>query len=305
MSPNPPLVSILVVTWNRRRELVRCLQSAEAQTWPHKEIVVVDNASIDGTARMVSTHFPGVRLVRSDRNLGCPSGRNLGFAHCRGEYVYMLDDDGWLAPEAVERSVRRAETDPAIGVVMSRIHEVENDRVVRKRPPQHEEPVFLAGFSGGCSLIRRAVLERTGPFPEDFFRQAEENDLALRMLEHGYFCFLEPESVMFHAPSPSGRNNRAFMFYNLRNTNRTGLRLWPFPWCAMRPLVNFGHSLRFMVSLRDASLPWKVLGNLVADLATLSRHRHPVSVGTYRRFRQLEKCPSGVRPMEEAKGKKP
>ena len=92
----PPLVSIQIVTWNRRDELARCLESALAQTYKNIEIVVVDNASTDDSAQMVGQEFPNVRLVRVEKNLGCPSGRNFGFAHCRGKYIYLLDDDGWL-----------------------------------------------------------------------------------------------------------------------------------------------------------------------------------------------------------------
>jgi hypothetical protein len=291
-----PLVSIQIVTWNRRDELFRCLESAFVQTWPNCEVVVVDNASTDGTADMVAQEFPRARLVHSDKNLGCPSGRNLGFAHCHGKYIYMLDDDGWLERDAVELAVRRAESDRSIGVVMSRIHEFADGRIVRRRPDNLDKLVYLPEFSGGCSLIRREVLEKVGAFPEDFFRQAEESDLALRMIDAGYFCCLEPSSVMYHAPSETGRNSRVQIFYSLRNTNRTGLRLWPFPWCAFRPLVNLAYALRFMVSLRYLRLPLEILRDLIDDLRHLPGRRHPVSRKAYALFRKLHRHPSFSRP---------
>jgi len=297
MSSSPlPLVSIEIVTWNRKAELSRCLESVRAQTYPQCEIVVVDNASTDGTAELVASAFPEVRLVRAGTNLGCPSGRNLGFPHCRGQYIYMLDDDGWLERDAIERAVCRAEADASIGVVMSRIHEMEAERVVRRRPEHLENVVYLPVFSGGCSLLRREVLEKVGTFPDDFFRQGEESDLALRMLDAGYFCCLEPASVMFHAPSPTGRNSKAFAFYTLRNTNRTGLRLWPFPWCVLRPLVNFYHAFRFMVMLRYLTLPLEVFGALILDVIRLTGHRRPVTRRAWSLFRQLQREPSPIRP---------
>ena len=296
MNNQPPLVTIEIVTWNRKDELFRCIESAIAQTHPRCEIVVVDNASTDGTPDMVALEFPQVRLVHAGSNLGCPSGRNLGFAHCRGEYIYMLDDDGWLERDAVELAVRRAEADPTIGVVMSRIHEFEEGRIVRQRPESLDQSVFLSVFSGGCSLIRREVLEKVGAFPDDFFRQAEESDLALRMIDAGYFCCLEPASVMYHAPSQAGRNSRASVFYSLRNTNRTGMRLWPFPWCVLRPLVNLYHSFRFMFELRYFTLPLEIFGTLVADLCHLHGHRKPVTRRAWSLFRKLQRHPSLVRP---------
>ena len=151
-------------------------------------------------------------------------------------------------------------------------------------------------LSGGCSLIRRSVLAAAGVFPEDFFRQAEESDLALRMLDAGFFCFLEPTSVMYHSPSPAGRNSKATIFYTLRNTNRTGLRLWPFPWCFARPLLNLFHAFRFSISMRYFTLPAEVLGTLLQDLRRLPGQRKPVTRRAYSLFRRLQKQPSCCRP---------
>ena len=98
-------------------------------------------------------------------------------------------------------------------------------------------------------------------------------------------------------PSVIGRNHRTFVFYNLRNTNRTGLRLWPFPWCALRPLINLAHAIRFMFTLRDLALPVEIVRHLLNDLRTLPDQRRPVSRRAYRLFRKLQKQPSFVRPV--------
>ncbi len=297
MSTAPtPLVSILIVTWNRRQTLRRAIESALAQSHPATEIVVVDNAGTDGSAAEGRRDFPQVKLVIAERNLGCPSGRNLGFRHCRGTYIYCLDDDGWLKPDAVELAVRRAESDPRLAVVMSRIHETDGGGVVRQLPADRSEPVYQASFCGGCSLLRREAIEQVGAFPEDFFRQAEEEDLAIRLLDAGWFCFLEPQSIMFHAPSPVGRNSKAFLFYGLRNTNKTGLRVWSFPWCVLRPLMNLAHALRFMFTQRHPTLPLLVFSSLIRDLAALPGRRRPVSARTNELFLHLVKHPSTARP---------
>ena len=97
---------------------------------------------------MVARDFPRVRLILSHRNLGCPSGRNLGFVNCFGKYVYLLDDDGWLKDDAVAVAVARAESDDAIGIVMSRVFEVCGDKVLRVRPASRDEPAYQGGFRG-------------------------------------------------------------------------------------------------------------------------------------------------------------
>jgi GT2 family glycosyltransferase len=300
-TPTSPLVSILIVTWNRRKDLSRSIESALAQSYPNIEVVVVDNASTDGTAQMVARDFAQVRLVRSATNLGCPCGRNLGFAHCHGKYIYMLDDDGWLSEDAIEVSVRRAESDESLAVVMSRIHQFQHGQTVLRRPEGLEAPVYLGTFSGGCSLVRRLALEATGYFPNDFSRQAEEFDLMLRLADLGYWCQLEPASVMFHAPNPVGRSNRVTIFYNLRNGNKTAVRLLPWPWCVLKPAGNIIHALGQAVRHGWRSLPFQVFAALARDVMALPRSRYRrVRPSTYRLVRHLLWNPSVTRPSAQA-----
>ena len=285
-----PLVSILILTWNRRDDCLKSIDSARAQTYPNTEIVLVDNDSPDGTAAAVRERYPGVRLIRSHKNLGCPSGRNLGFANCRGKYVYLLDDDGWLKEDAIEIVVRRAEQDEGLAAVMSRIHEVEGDRLVQTFPPGHDEPAQLHWFIGCCTLLRRSVLEEVGYFPDDFFRQGEESDLSLRILNAGYRIELEPGSIMYHAPSPVGRSLKAFRFYMNRNMIKTALRIWPFPEMLWRVWTCLMRSAKYSVVHRSPGFLLSLLGAFVKDVVTLPRARRPVSHKALETYRRLEKA---------------
>ena len=292
----PPLVSILIVTWNRKADLVRSISSALAQTLTDKEVVVVDNASSDGTAELVARDFPQIRLIRSHRNLGCPSGRNLGVANCRGKYVYMLDDDGWLKDDAVEVSLRRIVSDESIAVVMSAIHEVQDGKAVRVCPEGLTEPAYRHSFVGCCAMVRKDDFDRAGCFPDDFFRQGEENDLAIRLLEAGKFCFFEPASVMYHAPSPVGRDLGKFLYYALRNTNKTCLRHWPPGLGALKILGNYRHAFAAVFTRGKPAMPLRLTGSLVRDICLLRGRRKPVSRRTLRLYLRLQKRPSQSRP---------
>lgn len=285
MGSQEPLVSVLVVTHNRKEELARCIESVVGQTYSRLEIVVVDNGSGDGTSDMIRATFPGVRLVRSAVNLGCPSGRNFGFGFCAGTYIYMLDDDGWLDPEAIKHAVARAESDPRIGVVMSRVNEVHADGGIVPRDAR--EAGFCQTFSGGCSLVRRAILETVGGFPEDYVRQGEEQDLAIRMIDAGYYCYYEPASIMYHAPSPVGRDQKQFIYYTLRNSTRTSLKYWPAPWCVVRPAMNIIHAFRYAWIMRAPLLPFRVFAALVVDLPRSLRSRSPVTRKSFSAYRRL------------------
>lgn len=296
-----PPVSVLIVTWNRREDLLRSVESALAQTYPNLEVVVLDNASTDGSAEAVRSRFPDVRVICSDKNLGCPSGRNLGIVNCRGEYIYQLDDDGWLAPDAVEKSVRAMQADPEIAVVMSAIHEVEGEKVVRVQPPV-DHPVYRHSFIGCCSMLRKSALDKVGLFPDDYWRQMEENHLALRLLDAGYYCYLQPESVMYHRPSPVGRDTSKFFYYDMRNINRTAMRLWPFPWCALKIANNFRHAAAFAVRRLKPLMPLKLLVRLIADLLALPGRRKPVRRDTLRLYRGLLKQPRETKPAARGPG---
>jgi len=274
---------------------MKSLESVQVQTYANRELVIVDNASTDGTAEMVRERFPEAVLVRSHKNLGCPSGRNLGVANCTGKYVYFLDDDGWLERDALEKVVARAESDETLGVIMSQIRMMDGDRFVEARPVGLSEPCYRSTFSGGCSLIRRDIFEQFG-FPDDFFRQAEEDDLTLRMMDVGRYCYFDPESVMYHKPSPINRNMPMFVYFGLRNTQKTGLRYWPFPYNILRVLRIALYGLQFAVIRGRVFWPAWLFGNFVRDMLTLRGHRKPVRMATFRMFLELKKRPSSIHP---------
>src|SRR5436853_7177416 len=100
--PSSPRVSVIVLSWNRREDLRRCLDALAIQTYAPREIVVVDNGSSDGSAELLKAHYPAVRLIRSETNLGFAAGNNLAIRATSAPYVATLNNDalaepGWLA----------------------------------------------------------------------------------------------------------------------------------------------------------------------------------------------------------------
>ena len=99
-----PLVSIVIPAYNVERTVGEAIQSAIGQTWPRKEIIVVDDGSTDRTAEIVDRFGPAVTLV-SSRNRGLSAAVNLGVQHCRGDYIQELDADDLLTPDKIERQL--------------------------------------------------------------------------------------------------------------------------------------------------------------------------------------------------------
>jgi hypothetical protein len=292
-----PLVTVLLVTWNRKGEIGRSIDSVLAQTYANIEILVIDNASPDGTYEYLQKNYPMVQVICSHKNLGCPSARNLGFPNCRGTYIYSLDDDGWLHPDAIEILVSELESEPQVGVVMSQIREVEQDGTfVRKKPANVDGAAYLGTFVGCCFLIRKEVIERVGVFQDDFFRQGEEGDLSLRMMSAGWLVKIQPESVMYHAPSPVGRSPKMFIYYALRNTMKTGFRSWPFPWNWLRAFSIIGKAICYGVRRGYPLLPLQMIGQLIAEPFISRKLRSPAPRHVWRKQRALINNPSAEAP---------
>ncbi len=190
-----PLVSVVFLAYNRRRELLRSLhQTINESGYPSSalEVLVVDNASADGTAEAVADAFPDVRVVRNADNLGAP-GWNAGFARARGKYVLILDDDAYLRPGDLERAVRAAEEEHAGLVSFSVVSAFELDRRLND-----DWPTGLLSFWGCAALVNRDALSSLGGYDPNLFIWANEVDLTMRLLDRGFRHLHLPDVYAIH-----------------------------------------------------------------------------------------------------------
>lgn len=272
-----PLVSVCILTWNRRDHLIKAVESVLNQPYSPVEIVVVDSASTDGTDELMASRYPDLKYIRLHRNAGCPEGRNIALANCSGEIIYALDDDGWVANDTLHVCVDRMERFPRVGVVGSKILAPDEPHGEAAADTLH----YI--FSGGASAIRREVLERAGYYPSDFFRQGEEADLALRIFDCGYEILSCPGAVMYHERSPINRDDKRFLYYSMRNELYTVVRRYPLVYlipAAIQKIVTWNY-----LGLRRLSLHYSAAGMLAAlvRLPELLRDRRPVSRSAVRR----------------------
>ena len=183
-------MSVVFLAYNRRRELLRSLhQTLNESGYPASalEVLVVDNASADGTAEAVAEAFPDVRVVRNEDNLGAP-GWNAGFALARGKYVLILDDDAYLPPGDLERAVRAAESEHAGLVSFSVVSSFELERRLND-----DWPTGLLSYWGCAALVSREALGELGGYDPNIFIWANEVDLTMRLLDRGYRHLHLPE----------------------------------------------------------------------------------------------------------------
>lgn len=229
-----PLVSIVMLAWNRKDEVEIGLREMRQLTYPNLEMIVVDNGSTDGTAQMVYEKFPEVNVVRLHKNTGM-TGYNVGFATARGKYVIMLDDDSHLAPEAVETMVNlwEAGAEDNIGVMAFRVMNPHLGSLVTHlweerlchAPPGREREI--TSFAACGAAVRRDVLDRVGYFDDDFFIYATEDDLAIRIWDAGYKIIYEPRCLSYHRES---RKQRSWKRYGRGFRNAAWFNLKHLPW---------------------------------------------------------------------------
>jgi GT2 family glycosyltransferase len=231
-------VSVIIPNWNGKHLLAPCLDSLLAQTYPEIEIVVVDNASRDGSAQLVKTRYPSVRLVELPRNLGFAGATNRGIQMSTGEIVAFLNNDCVCDPAWAGELVRGLERDGRIGFVASKILYLDERDMInaagdmvlidgtalqigRKEIDrgQYDEPRLVFTASGAASAYKRELLDGVGLLDESFFFFFEDVDIGFRAQLAGFQCLYVPTAVVYHRGSASlrGKWDKLGVFHGNKN----------------------------------------------------------------------------------------
>ncbi len=222
------LVTIAIVTCNRREELVGALSSALAQEGPI-EVLVIDDGSTDGTARMVREEFPAARLERFDEPAGIAVRRNDATEAARGDVILSIDDDAVFTSPATVRDTLRDFDHPRVAAVAIPYIDVKVSPEEHQRAPRPDGRWATAVFRATAYAIRRDVLSDVGGFGRHIFHQGEEWDLALRMLDAGHLIRLGRAAPIHHLTSPH-RSLRVMDLYGRRNEMLISWMYFPAPW---------------------------------------------------------------------------
>lgn len=224
-----PEVSVIVVNWNTREMLRGCLASIAAQTQAPHEVIVVDNASSDGSAAMVAADFPQVRLIANANNRGFAGANNQGLAIARGGHVLLLNPDTIVLDHAIDRMLGWLTRHPQVGCVGCQVLEapdvIQQTCFADPTPlnlaitefglkrfarllPRLGKPWYLGWdrtterevevVSGMFMLVPQAVLEKVGPLDLGFFVYAEEADWCRRIRTAGWTCVFAPQAQIIH-----------------------------------------------------------------------------------------------------------
>lgn len=195
-----PTVTVVFLAYNRREQLRNSLKQTLHELdydEDRLDVIVVDNASTDGTSAMLERDFPGVRVIERPSNSGV-SGWNDGFAVATGEYVVALDDDCYLPRDGLRRAVDEARRHRADLVSFA----VVSTREETHRFDLDEYRTGLLSFWGCAVLMRREILGALGGYDPEIFVWANELEFMLRFFDHGYRHLHLPRVVAVHDKPP-------------------------------------------------------------------------------------------------------
>ncbi|MCA1790052.1 MAG: glycosyltransferase family 2 protein, partial [Thioalkalivibrio sp.] len=249
-----PAASLIVLSFNTRdllRESLARLQEVSAEI--DSEIIVVDNASHDGSADMVAAEFSGVRLIRAPYNLGFAGGNNLAREAARGEFLILVNSDAFIEPEALRQGVARMRERPEVGLVGGLLlgRDRRPEPSARRFPSPLNDFLSLTGLAaryphsrffgrfdrtwadprepaevdwvpGAFCIIRRAALDQVGFFDERFFLYYEEVDLCRRLRAAGWSVWYWPDLQAVHW---GGESSKTLSNHKMSNHGHQ-LTLW-------------------------------------------------------------------------------
>jgi len=245
-------VCAVICNWNKKEYVLACVDSVLRSGYPALDIVVVDNASVDGSAGALEERFPGIGIIRNSENLGGTGGFNTGLRHVlnRGgyDYVWLLDNDVIAAPDALEKLVETITSSPSspdFGIVGSVILKMDDPGVVHELggfvdretfilplnyhdarvedlPPRHVEVDYVPA----CSiLVDVNKMREVGIMDEGFFLYYDEVEWCSRFQKKGYKIISTPGSRVWHKGGAGDRINNLPIYFQWRNKFTFFLRL--------------------------------------------------------------------------------
>ncbi len=239
-------ISVIVVNYNGKNLLKCCLESIYNQSLRNIEIILVDNASKDGSVEYVSMAFPDVKIVPLPANVGFAGANVEGLKHACGDYIMLLNNDAEVDKDCLRNLYAAMEADPETGIAATKMVVSGKDvidsagdgfttlllkgfkRGEGEGIEKYDKQEYVFGACAGAALYRRKMLEEIGFFDEDFFLIHEDTDLNFRAQLAGWKALYVPSAIVYHkVRSTIGNMSDTAIYYSLRNSELTRLKNAP------------------------------------------------------------------------------
>jgi len=251
-----PLVTINILSFNRKNDLFNTLTKVYEQDYQNIEVIVVDNASVDGTQSMVRSSFPSVRLIELQKNIGI-TGWNEGFKAAKGEYILFLDDDSFPINKTISKGLFALSENINLGIVAFNVW---NTRYKFCETQNYDETDSLL-FCGCGVLIQREVFNRINGYDKNYFIYQNELDFAIRAYNAGYKLQYLKDAIIYHNQSQVARMDNdqspflsrfryhhhflGYYIYLIKNFNSIYFLRYSFKWTINRLIICFKYPYFF------------------------------------------------------------
>lgn len=218
-------LSIIIVSFNTKDLLKKCLESLPLSV----EVIVVDNASNDGTQEMINRQSLNIKLIENQRNLGFARAANQGLKQAKGKYLLLLNSDIFVKKNALDKLIAFAKNQPQAGVVGGQLLNPDGSpqgscfylptlpriikefwfngfSVLSKYVPVGNKPIEVEVVSGAVFLIPKKVCQKVGFFDERYFMYFEDLDYCRRVRQAGFKIYYLPGAEFIHGDGASGKN---------------------------------------------------------------------------------------------------
>ncbi len=235
-----PLVMIVILNTNRRDDTLECLHALAASSYANQQVIVLDNASTDGSVAAIRAAFPAVRIINLTQNSGYAGNNNVGIAAALtagAAWVLILNEDTLLASDCIEHMVATGEAEATIGIVGPLVLHHDEPETIQsaggrmnnawqawhhgQNQPSSTAPVApqsVEWISGCAIMVRREVITQIGMFDERFFYYWEETEWCLRARRAGWRIILEPAAWLWHkGVQRDYRPKPSVSYYDTRN----------------------------------------------------------------------------------------
>lgn len=271
-------LSIVIVNWNSKDYLQKCLATIFSTIHDIEfEVLVIDNASFDGSDEVVTGNYPKVRYVQSKENIGFAKANNQAFLASTGRNILFLNPDTELEPGAVNALYDQLESLVCAGMVGAKLlntdrsiqttcirtyptilNQLLDSNALRNYFPRsglwgmtplfsgNEAPGEVDAISGACIMTKRSVFETVGMFSDDYFMYSEDIDLCHKVREAGYGIYYVPAAVVVHHGGGSSSQNSVNTF--------SSVMMLESRWRFFRKTRSLGYCLLYRLSLFISSV---------------------------------------------------
>jgi len=211
---NLPLVSVVIVNFNGRQYLKKCLDSLLAGTYKNFEIILVDNGSSDGSMEFIRQNYPAIKIIDNKNNLGLAVASNKAAEVAQGKYLFFYNNDTIADEYLIEKLVNKMEGDSSIGICGCRTYTYDGKNIINEGVPCD---IFGYPYGKGkpfyvdaAIFIRKDLFYKIGGFDEKMFLYGEDRDICWRIWLYGYKVEVVKDAIFFHDSACIKENLRQY-----------------------------------------------------------------------------------------------